>query len=80
MDLTSDVCNAEAVGSVAFGLLSASLTLLAPLSSSPSIDEATLIDPARFEADIICQLYFDSYKSLVRADCASPSVMNYLGR
>jgi len=74
------VCNVEAVGSVAFGLPDASLSLLAPLSSSPSVDETALIDPARFEVDIVCQLYFDSCKSLVRVDCASPSVMNHLGR
>ena len=74
------VCNAEAVRSVAFGLPDASLTLLAPLSSSPAVDEAALIDSARFEADIVCQLYFDPCKSLVKADCAFPLVMNHLGR
>jgi len=46
-------CNAEAVGSAEFSFPDASLALLAPLSSSPTVDEVALIDPPRFEADIV---------------------------
>ena len=66
--------NAEAAGTEAISIPNASLALLAPTSSSPAIH------PARFEADIACQLHFDSFRSLVRIDCVPPLVRDHLVR
>ena len=64
--------NAEAVGSEAISTPDTSLALLAPMSSSPAVDDIAQTDPPRFEADIACQLYRNSFSSLVRDDCVPP--------
>ena len=48
--------------------------------SITAVDEVTLIDPARFEANIICQLNLDSGSSLVRDDCVPLSVKDHMGK
>jgi len=66
--------NVEAAGAVAYSSPDASLALLASTSSSPSIVEVALLDPARLEANIVSQLYFGTTSSLVGDDYGPPLV------
>jgi len=54
--------------------------LLAPTSSSPSVDEVAWADPARLEADISSQLYMGTLMLPVRDDYAPVLVRNELVR
>ena len=65
---------------VAKGVPDASLALLAPTSSSPSVEEVAWFDPARLEADIASQLYMGTPIFPVMDGYAPPSVRNELMR
>ena len=63
---------------IAKGVPDASLALLAPILSFPSVDEVEWVDPARLEADISSQLYLGTPMSPMRDDYAPPLVRNEL--
>ena len=71
--------NVGAARAVANSALDASLALLASTSSS-SIVEVVLLDPARLEADIVSQLYLGTTISLMGYDHVPPLVRDRQAR
>lgn len=72
------IANVEVV--VAKGVADASLVLLAPTSSSPSVEEGAWVDPARVEANVASQLYMGTPMLPVRDACVSLIARNELVR
>ena len=65
---------------VAKGVPDASLALLAPTSSSPSVDEGAWVDPARVEPDVASQFYMGTPMLPVRDAYVPPIARNELVR